>query len=359
MKKTNTNIENNFNININKDDPTINDFLYCWQKFGTRPNRLTIFNSYSASEFNNLIYSSSVNKNINTEIIPAENESIVNDQIFIEINKNIALSYIVLNRNSENSTINELIFYYKSESDYSNVVDLIEQLDKFSVSYEEKNNYKLNTISINQNTIEIEPLVTQEIDESIELHYSDKTYNKVEKLVKSIKKSKKGLSILYGERGTGKTSIINYLSTKLDRIVIFIPTNLIEQTINNSDFRKFLKKHYRPIIVIDDCEMLFNEVFAKSNIFVNNLLQMVDGFLSDTMEVNIVSIFNVDNEDEIDHSLLDCNNLLDVIKFDLLSEEESNELSKHLGSSKKYKTKTRLVDIVRKRNTKETYEIGF
>jgi putative ribosome biogenesis GTPase RsgA len=57
-----------------------------------------------------------------------------------------------------------------------------------------------------------------------------------------IKKSEKGLSVLWGERGTGKTSIINYLADKLDRIVIFIPNNLIEHTINNPDF---MTKHYK------------------------------------------------------------------------------------------------------------------
>jgi AAA+ ATPase superfamily predicted ATPase len=181
----------------------------------------------------------------------------------------------------------------------------------------------------------------------------------LDKVIKSIKKSNKGLTILYGERGTGKTSTINYITTKLESIVIFIPNNMVENTINNPEFRKFLKKHSKPVIVIDDCEMFFNEAFAKSNIFVNNLLQMVDGFLSDSMEVNVITIFNVEDEDEIDHSLIDCNNLTDIVKFDCLTEDESNDLSKHLNQDKKYKNKNRLVDIIKKRKNKASKEIGF
>jgi SpoVK/Ycf46/Vps4 family AAA+-type ATPase len=205
----------------------------------------------------------------------------------------------------------------------------------------------------------MEPVDTKIDLDSIDLFYTEKTFSKVDKILKSIKKSNKGLSVLYGERGNGKTSIINYIASKLDRVVIFIPNNLIEQTINNPDFRKFIKKHHKPIIIIDDCEMLLNELFTKSNIFVNNLLQMVDGFLSDSMEVNIITIFNVDDESEIDHSLLECNNLIDVVKFEELSEEESNELSKHLGQDKKYKNKNKVIDIIKKRKSKSIKDIGF
>lgn len=86
---------------------------------------------------------------------------------------------------------------------------------------------------------------------------------------------------------------------------------------------------------------------------------MVEGLLSDSIQVNIITIFNVDDESEIDHALLDSNALIDVIEFEFLSEEESNDLSKHLNHSKKYKNKTKLVDIIRKTNSKEYKKIGL
>ena len=142
-------------------------------------------------------------------------------------------------------------------------------------------------------------------------------------------------------------------------MVIYIPNSLLEATLNNSDFRNFLRKFHRPIIVIDDCEMIFNELFTKSNIYVNNLLQMVEGLLSDTIQVNVITIFNVEDESEIDHALLECNSLIDVIEFEYLDEEESNDLSKHLGHNKKYKNKTKLIDIIKKTNSKEYKKIGL
>ena len=93
--------------------------------------------------------------------------------------------------------------------------------------------------------------------------------------------------------------------------------------------------------------------------FVNNLLQMVDGFLSDSMEVNVVAIFNVDDEDEIDHSLLESNNLLRVVEFSELTEDESSELSDYLGHKKQYKNKTNVLNIIKNRKTKDSKEFGL
>lgn len=349
------------NINVNKDDSHINDFLYCWSNFGSRPNKITLYNTYSTSSFNTLISEMVVERNVFTEVIPSDESFVINDKMFAKIDDGLYLSYIIIDRNQENSIINEITFLYKDyDIDFKKIQDIIKKLNECLVDFCEEQGNNVNTISISQNGLEIEPMDNHKIDiDNIELYYSSSTLKDIDKLSKNIKKSDKGLSILYGERGNGKTSVVNYIASKLDRIVIFIPNNMIEHTINNPEFRKFLKKYSKPVIVIDDCEMLFNEAFTKSNIFVNNLLQMVDGFLSDSIEVNIIAIFNVDDDEEIDHSLLECNNLIDSIKFDKLSNDEANELSKHLGHDKNYKNKTKLIDIIKKRKTKDTIDIGF
>jgi hypothetical protein len=68
---------------------------------------------------------------------------------------------------------------------------------------------------------------------------------------------------------------------------------------------------------------------------------------------------NIEDEDEIDPSLLECNNLIEVVEFETLSEEESNDLAKHIGSNKKYKNKNKVIDIIKKRSNNEEVEIGF
>lgn len=360
MKNKLNNISSSLNININKDDSDINNFLFCWHKFLSRPNKIIIHNTYSTNLFKKVISKYSKEENNLTEIIPTDEDLVINEKIFIEINiDEIYCSYVVIDRDHESSIVSEISFFYLKESNFDKIDKIIEELNSAILDFCESESNKINTISITQNGLEIEAVEFKIDSENFNKYYNKNTSKDINKLLKDIKKSDKGLSILYGERGTGKTSIIKYIADKLDRILIFIPNSMIELTINNSEFRKFLKRYDRPVIVIDDCEMLFNEFFNKSNMFTNNLLQMVDGFLSDEIGVNIIAIFNVDSDSEIDHSLLECNNLLRIIPFEYLTADESTDLSEIIGNDRKYKNKTRVLDIIRNKKPKGSAEIGF
>ena len=346
------------NLNIDKDDYHLNDYLICWEKFGHRPNKILIHNTYSGKLFDEVISKYTLEKNVFTEVIPDTEELIINDKLFIKIDEDCYLSYIVGDRLSESSFIDSISFYYANG--YEKVQDFIDELNDCVLDYEDDDSNKLNTIGLSINGLEIEPISLHNIDlDNVDNYYNSETFRRVEKAVKQIKKADKGLTVFYGERGSGKTSIINYISSKLDRIVIFIPNNMIDHTINNPEFRKFIKKYDKPVLVLDDCEIAFTENYGRSNMFTSNLLQMVDGFLSDSINCNIVTIFNIDDEEEIDQSLLECNNLIDVIEFEMLTDEESNSLAKHIQSNKKYKNKTKLIDIIKKRSNKQGFEIGF
>lgn len=355
MKEKDNNIT--LSLNINKDDSNINDFLYCWQQFNKRPNKITIHTTYSTKLFQSYIESKIKDKNTFTEIIPDEEGLIINDKMLIKISNDIYLSYIIVDKEMDSSIVSDVVFYHKSEQNLSNIQDIIDGLNKCMVDFCEEESYNLNTISFSQNGLDIEPISIDDDFDNFDLYYNNKTIKNINKVIKKIKKNDKGLVILNGERGTGKTSTISYIADNLDRIVIFIPNNLIDQTINNSDFRKFLKKYQKPVLVIDDCEMIFNEYFAKSNMIVNSLLQIIDGFIYN--DVTVITIFNVDDESEIDHSLLESNNLIDVINFDYLEPEEATELSATLKNSKKYKSKTKLVDVIKKKNQSNQKHIGF
>jgi AAA+ ATPase superfamily predicted ATPase len=352
--------QSNLSININKDDSNLNDFLYCWDIFGSRPNKIVIHNTYSTKPFNKIVSEHSIDKNVFTEIIPNDEDFTINDKIISNLGDDVYLSYIVIDRNQDNSIVSDIVFFYKSQESSKKVQSIIEELNDCLVDFCEEETNNLNTISLSaQSGLEIEPIELDDDFENFDHYYSSDTNKSVEKLIKKIKKSNKGLSVLYGERGTGKTSVINYIAGKLDRIVIFIPNNLIEHTINNPDFRKFIKKFHKPVIVLDDCEITLSDFYNRTNLTTSNILQMVDGFLSDTMEVNVICIFNTDEEDDIDEALLECNSLIDVIEFEYLSGEEAEELSKVVGSSKKYKNKTRLIDIIKKKSGGDQKKIGF
>jgi len=281
--------------------------------------------------------------------------------MLVKLSDNLYLSYLIIDRTNENSVIHDITFFFKNyEEELNNINEIIEKLDDCIFDIDIDIPYgKINTITLTQNGLDIENINFSGLDDEVDYYYTRDTLNEIDKLIKSIKKSNKGLSILHGPRGTGKTSIINYLSEKIDKNMIFVPSNMIDITFNNPEFKSFLKKHQNSILVIDDCEMMFNQIFTKSNLFVNNLLQLVDSPLSDSLNINILMIFNSEDIVEIDESLMDCNNLIGMVEFDMLDIDTSNDLAKHIGSKKKYQNKTKLIDIIKKRNTVSQKKVGL
>ena len=349
------------NININRDDSGINDFLIIFDSMKSRPSRVILHDRFSGKEFNDIIESfissENLEKNFLTEYIPSDDDYIINEKVLLQIDENIWISYLVINKQSEDYIINEVCFYYKNVEQQDHVEKMVVQITECIVDYEDESN-KINTLSMNSdNLIDLEPLIISEID--TENMYSDAVIKKIDKLVKVIKKDSKGLSIFTGEKGLGKTNMCKYVASKVDKMSIFIPNNMIEQTVNSPDFKRFLSRFEKTLIIIDDCEFLYNPVFGRMNHFTNSILQLVDGFMSEHLNTHFLLVFNT-TEEELDENLLDCNNLIDVVEFDMLSSEMATELSKSLGINKKHKNETRLLDVVnskKKNNIKE--DIGL
>lgn len=346
-------------LNINKDDSGLNDFLYLWDLFQSRPNKVLIHGTF---DFGNTeqFFDQYEKDNKFTEIICLETDDIINDKVLLKTSDTVFISYIAVDKLTESAVISDVTIYYKSTSDSEEVNEIIQKISEFQVVEESEPGHNLNSISLSNNTLELDKIKVDEIDtENIEDYYSKQTFKDISKWIKKIKKQSNGLTILYGERGTGKSSIIKYLSTKLEKNFMFIPNNIIDLTINNSEFYKFLNKHQNPVLILDDCEMIFNEFFTKSNLISNNLMQLVDGLLSNKLNINIITIFNVDDKNEIDHNLMDCNNLIDIIEFTELSSNEANQLSELLGYKQKHKNEIRLLDLLKNNKFSNKKRLGF
>lgn len=332
--------------------------LMCWDIFQKVPNSLSIFGMYDKNEFFTIIDNLKEEQTITREIIKVEEVDIINVSYFIKITDTVYLSYHIQDSENEYTTVNEVEFYYKDDTDDDKIQEIIDTINTCSLSFEMSDSInKLNSLVITSEGLDVEP-IPHEMDENVELFYSEETFKSVNKLIKNIRNSKKGLSIFHGERGTGKTSIIHYISNNLDRIVIYIPNNLLDQVLNNNEFKTFLREHTKPIIVIDDCENIFNEIYSKANSYTNNILQLVDGLLSDVIELNIILITNSEL-DEIDENLLQANSFIDDVEFTYMSSKEANTLSKHLKLDKKYKHEAKLIDIINKRTHVENKKIGL
>lgn len=352
------------NINVNKDDPNINDYLYCWSEMGSRPSKKIVYKNYESKAFLDFLSENKKYDFLQQEIIPLGDDDLINERCLIKLEESIWVSFWIYDSKSEESFIGELIFIY-DPSLQSKVDDYKKQFDNLQLS--ESDEYQENTTNlfgliITPSGFELEPIQSQNLDsDNIECYYNNYVFNQFNKLSKKINKTKKGLSIIFGERGTGKTSIIKYLSENIkDKKFIFIPTTFFDLTINNPEFRTFLKKNSDSVIVLDDCELYFSDIYSKSNIFTNNLLQLVDGLDSDQLGLNLLLILNCDKESEIDSHLLDSNSLLDIIYVDYLKKSKINDLLGLLDKKRKINGSTKLIDVLKKRfSTNQNDDIGF
>lgn len=347
------------NLNINKDDSTLNDYISCWESFGNRPNKIIIHNSYDTKLFSEKLINFPTENNL-TEIIPDIEKVIVNNRTLLKINEEIYLSYLTLDSESESSLTSELVFFYKKEENLTDIEKIIDNLVEAEVNEDNIKEVKNNIYSIhlNNNELYIENINFNSNIDMVDLYYSNKTFKKINKTIKNIKNAKKGITILFGDFGTGKTSSINYISSKIEKDFIYIPNNMIDISINNPSFSNLLRKYKNSVLFIDDSEFLNNDIINRNNTL-NNIIQLVDSYLSDDININIILIFNILDKEEIDESLLECNNLLDIIDFEYLSSKESTELSKHLKFNFEYKNKTKLSNVLKNKKHDKIKKIGF
>jgi DNA replication protein DnaC len=345
----------NLNININKDDSSINEYLYCLSAFDSFPNKVTIYNTYDFNSFLTLLSPSKL-ETVSIEIIPNGDVSVINQKQFHKINDGVYLSFVVYDIESELSIASDIIFYYKN--DFNNDVNkIIEKISKSIIDYQnDDTQQKFNILTSTIDGLQIEPIDIKYKYDDIEFYYNDDVLKNAKKMVKSIKSTEKGLNVIYGERGVGKTHLLAYITSLINKICIFIPSNMID-TINTVEFKNIIKRHKNSVIIIDDCEIFFSNTYTKSNLFTNNLLQMVDGISSDIDNTHIITILNTNHIKNIDPILLECNNLNQIIEVNRLNNDTVDSLCKHISKKNKFK-KPRLIDVL-KNNEEKTKGIGF
>ncbi len=351
------------NINISSEESTNNDFLLIFDKWKQRPNRLIIHDTFTGKEFEEIITSLIKDEYGNletlTELLPDDDNYIYNQRVLVQIDELIFASFVKHDMYSQNFLVNDLCFYYKTQNEKEVIDKIVQQLMNCIIDYVDDSEHKINVLSLVDNNLEVSPLFFEKSKFSLESLYNHKTIKEVKRTVKELKNKDKGLTILYGDKGVGKTNLSKYISTKVDRLVIYLPLNTIESSINSSDFRTFLKKYNKCLLIVDDCEFLYNPMYGKHNYFSVNVLQLIDSVVSDELDLQILLIFNVDEEDDIDSNLIDSNNLISIFEVEELESEVATELSKELGFNKKFKKNTRLVEVFHNNNKVEKNNLGF
>ncbi len=220
---------------------------------------------------------------------------------------------------------------------------------------------KINVVVSSQHglSLHLMDLNTTELD--IEANYNDDFLAVHQTILARIKKKKdKGLVLLHGKPGTGKTTYIKHLISQVEKEVVFMPPNLANQ-ITNPGLLELLIENPNSILVIEDAEDIILERNQKSNSAVSALLNLSDGILAECLNIQIICSFNTQLS-KIDSALLRKGRLIARYEFEELALDKVNNLCRNLGLTQEYFEPQVLAEIFNqheKASQQKQKKIGF
>jgi hypothetical protein len=196
---------------------------------------------------------------------------------------------------------------------------------------------------------------------NLNLNYND-DFIRVHKniLARLTKNNDKGLVLLHGKPGTGKTSYIRHLTGILKKRMIFISPESANK-ISSPEFLGLFEDYPNSVIVIEDAENIISERKEGENSAISNLLNLTDGLLADCLKLQVICTFNTDVS-KIDKALLRKGRLIAIYEFNSLQKQKAQALSDSIGFRSKIESDMNLTDIYNQNETafeEKQKPIGF
>ena len=208
-----------------------------------------------------------------------------------------------------------------------------------------------------------EPFKIKKIKLDINKNYNDDFQNINNTIISRTKDiNEKGIIILHGQPGTGKTYYIRHLINKINKKILYIPSNFI-CNITDASMIKILTEFDNSIIIIEDADDILKKRNGTSDGSTSTILNYSDGLLNDVFNIQFICTFNIDIN-KIDSAFRRKGRIIAEYEFKKLDVKKANKLSLKLGFRDNFTEDATLADIYNQKDEdynkeKSIKKVGF
>ncbi len=239
------------------------------------------------------------------------------------------LTIILLNDNCMVELGGDYCEILHTHEDYAMANTLVKEVSRFK-RREKKKEFEINLVGRDSYGFELKSMEIKKTKLKLALYYED-DFLEVDRIIQSrlAKKEDKGIVLLHGLPGTGKTTYLRYLIGRLKKKVLFL-SPAIAGNIMNPDFMELLIDNPSCVLIIEDAENIIMDRRMSNDSSVSNLLNISDGLLADFLNVQVICTFNHPLS-MVDNALMRKGRLIAKYEFGELSVAKGQKLSDHLG----------------------------
>lgn len=192
---------------------------------------------------------------------------------------------------------------------------------------------EINLIVQSRSGLELKAMEIKRTKLNLSLFYED-GFVETDQVIQSRLRQKKdkGIVLLHGLPGTGKTTYLRYLVGKIKKRVLFLSPS-VAGNLMDPDFIELLIDNPNTVLIIEDAENIIMDRRLRSSSSVSNLLNISDGLLADFLNVQLICTFNSPLT-AIDSALLRKGRLIARHEFGKLNVAKAQQLSDYLGFKK-------------------------
>lgn len=211
--------------------------------------------------------------------------------------------------------------------------ELIKTITDIAIQFKERQKrqpLEINLVIQKRNALDLKAMEIKRTKLDLDLFYENE-FKQTDDLIRKRlnQKNDKGIVLLHGLPGTGKTTYLRYLVGKVKKRVLFLSPS-VAGNLMNPDFIELLIDNPNSVLIIEDAENTIMDRKYDSGSAVSNLLNISDGLLADFLNAQLICTFN-SSLTTIDSALMRKGRLIARYEFGKLNAEKAQKLSDHLG----------------------------